>query len=167
MTSTSQLSTLQLKVRNFTPDDGEKIRSLANECQPLLVNGVYINIFLAKYFGNTCFVLEQGPDLIGFVSGLRSSIDPTVFFLWQLGIAQKSRGHGHSQPLIEAIVRSAQKLGCKSVQFSISPDNPQSLGAFSSFAAKNSLKLSILEEKKYQDPLSGKPGHEIFYELVV
>ncbi len=66
-------------VRPLTEQDAESLKKLASECQPLLVNGVYVNFFLAKYFGNSCFVLEIEGKPIGFITGLRSSVDPADF----------------------------------------------------------------------------------------
>lgn len=157
----------QMVVREFTVDDAESVRTLANKCQPLLVNGVYVNLFLAKYFGNMCFILEDSGTAVGFITGLKSTTNPNIFFLWQLGLAPEYRGKKLSSRLIEAIVTAARNNGCKSVQLSISPGNEESFGTFQSFTSKHSLELRAIEEQKYRDPLSGKEGHEIFYEFAI
>lgn len=159
--------TTSANVRSWTENDAALLKSLATECQPLLVNGVYVNIFLAKYFGNSCFILEIDKQPIGFISGLKGTVDPKVFFLWQMGLAQNQRGKGYSTVLIERIFEAARDLKCKKVQFSIAPTIDSSFHAISRFAARNRLNMSIIEEKKYSDPLTGKQGHEVFYEIKI
>lgn len=158
-------ATTNTNVRHWTEDDAALLKSLATECQPLLVNGVYVNIFLAKYFGNSCFILELDKKPIGFISGLKGSVDPTVFFLWQMGLAQDQRGKSYSTLLIERVFKAAKELNCKKVQFSIAPTIDASFHAFSRFATKNKLQMKTIEEKTYSDPLTGKQGHEVFYEI--
>jgi L-2,4-diaminobutyric acid acetyltransferase len=153
------------KIRELSIVDAATLQKLTNQCQPLLINDIYVNIFLAKYFENTCFLLKNSGEAVGFVSGLRSTVEPTIFFLWQLGIIPKLRGKGLSTLLIEKVVKAAQDLGCHRIQFSIAPGNEQSLRAFTTFSTKCGWIMKVIEEQKYQDPLSGKQGHEIFYEL--
>lgn len=152
-------------VREFKVEDAEDLRKLADACQPLLVNGVYVNIFLAKYFGNSCFIMELEGKPIGFVSGFKSTTDPKIFFLWQLGLLPEFRGKGLSTPLIHRVFEAAKKLNCEKAQFSISPTIDSSFHAFSNYAKKKDRTMKVVEERKYSDPLSGKKGHEVFYEI--
>lgn len=151
-----------MKVRPCKEDDVDCVRQLVSKCKPLGLYSAYCYWVSFRNLGNRCFILEDDGNAVGYVSGLRSSVRPDIFFLWQLGVLEDYRGRGHAAALIGKIIEVARDQGCKSLQFTMLQDNESSYRAFASFARKNGFEMrqvgqldlfDSLSERKLEDPI--------------
>ena len=77
--------------RNCTIKDVDRIRKFVNECKPL-------NCILHLLIGHCLITFQiyvfdrRIEKTIGFISGIKSSIDKDVVYLWQIGVSEHHRG---------------------------------------------------------------------------
>jgi L-2,4-diaminobutyric acid acetyltransferase len=153
-----------MKIRNITEGDIGSIREFVDYCKPLDLHTHFTYWILAKYFRNTCFVIEEGDRIIAYTGGVRGSVDSENLYLWQIGIAPEYRGKGYFAVLLDKIIISAVKLGCKTIQFSMILDNGASYNAFLKYAQDNNIVMNEVGKIKYYDSLTNEGDFEKIYE---
>ncbi|MEN6379478.1 MAG: GNAT family N-acetyltransferase [Methanofastidiosum sp.] len=154
-------------IRNCTVEDVENVRKFVNACKPLELHTPFTYWTLFNYFSNLCFLMIEGEELIGFISGIRSSLDKDVVYLWQIGISKEQRGKNYALLLIDHFIKAVIDMDCNKIQVSISPENQASYNTFVKYAKKNSYTFAKIGEVKYNDQLSDKKEYEILYELQI
>ncbi len=154
-----------MEIRTCKEDDIAKVRHFVSLCKPLGVHTGYTYWMLFRFFGESCFLMEENGKFIGYVSGMKSNTFPHVFFLWQIGVAQERRGKSYAYHLLEKVVEAAKGLGCTAIQFTIEPDNEASLGAFSGFAQKHNLKIHAQGKIHYPHSVKETIEEETIYQI--
>ncbi|HOM95848.1 MAG: GNAT family N-acetyltransferase [Candidatus Methanofastidiosa archaeon] len=151
--------------RNCTIKDVDRIRKFVNECKPLELHTPFTYWTLFNYFSNLCFLIEEDEKTIGFISGIKSSIDKDVVYLWQIGVSEHHRGKNYASLLIDYFVESVALLNCSKIHVSISPKNMSSYNAFFKYAKGKSYSFTEIGEVKYHDQVSNKDEYEILYQI--
>ncbi len=128
-----------MEIRNCKEEDIDEVMGLVRLCKPLVLHNDFTYWILFKYFGDTCFVIAGDDKIVGYVSGVTSTAQKGVLYLWQIAIAPDYRGKNYAKFLIEKMLNVARKKKCKSLQFSVSPKNEASFSLFSRFAGKHRL----------------------------
>lgn len=127
-----------IDIRNVDPDEGALLRSLAAQCAPLDLHTPYTYWVIAHYYSQSCFTLTDDGEPVGFITSL---VQGDRGFIWQIGLLAPYRKRGLSQMLIDAVVSAFSRNGIKEVELTISDDNPDSFGAFSSYCVAHGLFL--------------------------
>lgn len=156
-----------MDIRTCKETDIATVRHFVSLCKPLGVHTGYTYWMLFRFFGESCFVMEENGKAVGYISGMKSDTFPYVFFVWQIGVAQECRGKGYSYLLLEKAATAAKQLGCTALQFTIEPDNEASLGAFRGFAQKKNLKIHALETIHYPHSVRETIEEETIYEIAI
>ena len=154
-------------IRNCTVEDVEGVRKFVDVCKPLELHTPFTYWTLFNYFSNLCFLMIEGEELIGFISGIRSSLDKDVVYLWQIGVSKEQRGKNYALLLIGHFIKAVIGLDCNKIQVSISPENQASYNTFVKYAKEHSYTFAKIGEVKYNDQLSDKKEYEILYELQI
>ena len=154
-----------MNIRPMEEKDIAQVRELVNHCRPLDLHTAFTYWILANYFNNTCLVMEDKCEIVGYTGGMKSSAKEGVFYLWQIGILPEYRGKGFFGLLLEKVMEAAKKSGCKILQFSVLPDNWQSLGAFSSFSKKKGIPMIKTGSIEFYDSLENEEFEEDIYEI--
>ena len=154
-------------IRNCNEEDVDKIRRFVRECEPLELHTPFTYWTLFNYFSNLCFLIAEDDMVIGFVSGIRSSLDQNVVYLWQIGVSKNSRGKNYASVLIDAFTKAVRAIECNKIQVSISPENKTSYNVFLKYVKEHSYSISKISEIKYHDQLSDKKEFEILYEIEI
>lgn len=154
-----------MEIRPMKEKDIAQIRELVNFCKPLDLHTAFTYWILAKYFNNTCLVLEDKKTIVGYAGGMKSSAKKEVFYLWQIGLLPKYRGTGFFGLLLDKVMEAAKKSGCNTLQFSVLSDNYQSIAAFSSYAKKKGIPLIKKDSLKFYDSIEKQEFEEDIYEL--
>ncbi len=154
-------------IRNCTENDVDIIRAFVNECKPLDLHTSFTYWTLFKYSSNLCFIMLEVDKTIGFISGIRSSLDKNVVYLWQIGINKEDRGKNYASILIDHFIKSVIALGCNKIQVSIAPENESSLNTFLKYSKVHSYNISKIGEAKYYDTLTCKNYFEILYQIEI
>jgi L-2,4-diaminobutyric acid acetyltransferase len=156
-----------MQIRNCKESDIPAIRHFISLCKPLGVHTGYTYWVLFHYFSATCFLLEEDGEMTGYLSGMRSNTFEDVFFVWQIGVAEDCRGKGYSNLLLQKAAEAARRLKCRTMQFTIEPENSKAYNAFSGFAKRNNLKMSTLGKAKYPHSTRETIGHDTIYEVIL
>ena len=154
-----------MNIRSIKEEDISEVRKLIDYCKPLDLHTPFTYWILAKYFNNTCLVLEDKDHIVGYVGGMKSTSNEDVFYLWQIGLMPEYRGTNCFQLLLDEAIKAAKLMGCRVLQFSALSDNLQSIGAFSSYARKKSVILTKKDSLKFYDELEDEEFLEDIYEL--
>ena len=107
--------------------------------RPSHSNSAYLYLLLCRDFADTCLVAERDGKLVGFVSAYRLPSDPTVLFVWQVGVAVSARREGLALGMLRRLVRKFTQFSNSSdsirfVEATVSPSNVASRHLFESLA---------------------------------
>lgn len=154
-----------MDIRNCRETDVDEIRKFVRRSKPLDLHTVFTYWTLFKYFGDTCFVLEKDGRIIGFVSGLLSSSQHGMLYLWQIGIDPDYRGNRYAEILLKRVVEAARAKDCKGLQVTIAPENRSSYRLFSRFALEQGLPMDKTGAVDIFDSLKKEKTFEDLYEI--
>ena len=76
-------------IRNCTVEDVDRVRRFVDACKPLELHTSFTYWAIFNYFSNLCFLMIEDEKLIGFISGIRSSLDKDAVYLWQIGVSKE------------------------------------------------------------------------------
>ncbi len=137
-----------IKIRKITEDDQEKIIQLLDSCRPyVLPHHEYLYWMLGHYYKSTCLVCETDKQLVGFISGL-PSIDEKTIFIWQVCVHPDYRKYKLGYKMLDEIYKKIIELKFTSLQFTIDTENIPSYKLFDSFAIKNNLSIASVSKEK-------------------
>lgn len=122
--------------------DGALINQLVASCPPLDTNSAYCNLLQTTHFSDSCVIAKnQNGEAVGFVSGYRLPSNPSIYFLWQVGIREDARGLGLAQKMIEHILIRPAQAGVQYLTTTITQDNLASRKMFAAWASKSGFDL--------------------------
>jgi L-2,4-diaminobutyric acid acetyltransferase len=148
-----------LTYRKPTLNDGLAIYQLIKSSPPLDLNSSYLYFLQASHFADTCVVVEQDKQIVGFLSGHLQPDKPTTLFVWQVAVAAKVRGLGLGKAMLNALLKQQpQNSEITELACTISPSNKASQGLFQSFA--KGLKLELATTPFITESHFGDEGHE-------
>lgn len=135
-------------IKGTSPDWAPEIQAVCRECPPLDTYPLHIYAMCLRDFGNTCCLAVCGTRLAGFITGYKTGIHPTLFFLWQIGVRKEWRKNGVAKNLLEKQMELASEIGAKQIFVTVDPDNSPSLNFFkkAGFFKKNDLFGDIVVE---------------------
>lgn len=119
----------------------------------------YTYWILGEYFPSLCYVAIKGDDIKGFVCALHS-IEKDSIFIWQLVVADNSRGKGVANLLCSKIEAYARKNKVQSIQLTISNENTASIAFFMAFAHRKGKVLEKIDLPAI-DNFDGETAYEI------
>ncbi|HOI76464.1 MAG TPA: GNAT family N-acetyltransferase [Methanofastidiosum sp.] len=154
-------------IRNCTVEDVDRVRRFVDACKPLELHTSFTYWAIFNYFSNLCFLMIEDEKLIGFISGIRSSLDKDAVYLWQIGVSKEYRGKKYASRLIDHLIKGAIFLDCNRIQVSISPENESSYNTFLKYTKEHSYNFTKIGEVKYHDTLTGKNEYEIIYQIEI
>lgn len=128
--------TVGLDFRGPVIDDAASMWRLVVESNALDVNSPYAYLLVCSHFASTSIIAEE-PDangLAGFVASYRVPDDPTVLFVWQIGVHPDWRQRGVGLRLLDEGVRRPGNRGVRYVHATVTPSNHASDRLFRSFA---------------------------------
>lgn len=123
-------------------DDAASIWKLARRTPPLDANPPYAYLLLCTHFAETGVVARMGRRVMGFVLGYARPDEGGTAFVWQIGVAEETRGRGLGRQLLDAwFARCARRLGVRFLEATVTPSNRPSRALFSSFALRQGAPL--------------------------
>lgn len=120
-------------------EDAAKLWQLVADAGTLDRNSAYLYLLLCRDFADTCLVAERAGKLTGFASAYRLPKDPTVLFVWQVGVDVGARRRGLALIMLRRLVWQALQCtdDCSSIRFveaTVSPSNEASRRLFEALA---------------------------------
>lgn len=132
---------MNLELRTPTPDDGLAIWELVRATGVLDVNSSYAYVSICRHFADTCVVAELEGRIVGFVTGYRMPADPSILFVWQVGVSSEARGQGLATRMLQWLVETSE--GVARIETTVTPDNAPSRRLFHGLARALSTECRI------------------------
>ena len=131
----------QILIENPTIGDGPDLWRLARDGGGLDLNSPYTYLLWCRDFSGTSVVARAGENAVGFVTGYRRPDADDTLFVWQVAVNPKYRGQRIGVRMLEGIGDLIDKLGCRYMEATVTPDNTASLRMFASFARARGAEL--------------------------
>jgi GNAT superfamily N-acetyltransferase len=105
---------------------------------------------LLRYGTRYTFVAEgQGTDIVGYASGVRSTVEPKTFFIWQVVVTPLYRQHGVGAALVASLTEQAESDGCLEFHTAIAPNNQPAIRLIEGWAARTGRVSEVGEQIAY------------------
>lgn len=149
-----------LEIRTPTTNDAAQIWCLVRESGVLDINSAYLYLLLCRDFRDTCLVACRDEAVLGFVLGYRLPRDPTVLFIWQIGVASGVQRQGIAARLLRELVLRCGRESLTAIEATVSSSNIASRRLFESLARSWNVPLLDLPDAGFS-PADFPPGdHE-------
>ncbi|MDA3792345.1 MAG: GNAT family N-acetyltransferase [Elusimicrobia bacterium] len=119
-----------MTIRNVNEKEFLKVYKFVSHCKPLENYAEHLYKIILRYFNDTCFIVEQESEIIGFLMGFISQVHESTYFLWQIGISNSMQGKGIGGDLLEHAENKLSERGCKRIEVTIDPKNISSSKLF-------------------------------------
>ncbi len=134
---------LTLKLRSATIKDARWIWQLVGEAGVLDPNSAYLYLLLCRDFSDTCLVAESNSKIVGFVTAYRLPANPSILFVWQVGVAESAQRRGVALRLLTELIERSDRSSLTYIEATISPTNLASRNLFESLA--RGLKVPVVD----------------------
>ncbi len=132
-------------IRSFNEKDIQSVVELLQSCRPFVFpHDEYLYWVLTEYYPSTSFVCEDSGCIVGFVSGLQS-VEQSTIFVWQICIHPAHRRKGLGSRLLKSLFDRIVEDNLDNMQLSITKENLSSYQLFENFAAEHSLTMELLK----------------------
>ncbi|SER74929.1 diaminobutyrate acetyltransferase [Salisediminibacterium halotolerans] len=127
-----------------TKFDGKKMWALVKE-STLDLNSAYKYLMMAEYFSETCVIVKEKDDVVGFITGFIEPDAPDTVFVWQIGVAPSQQGKGLASKMLSELITRPACRDVRYVEATVTADNEASKALFTRFAKKNGTDLNVFE----------------------
>lgn len=134
-----------LLFRQPTLDDGAAIYELIQACPPLDLNSNYVYLLCCTHFANTCIVVHDDSQLVGFVSAYRHPTKKQTLFIWQVAVRQSMRGQNLAHRMLESLLKRPELKDIQFIETTVDPDNRSSRRLFEKLAQFHEARLTELD----------------------
>jgi L-2,4-diaminobutyric acid acetyltransferase len=125
--------------------DGRDLWRLARDSGELDLNSAYCYLLWCRDFSGTSVVARAERTIVGFVTGhVRPDADDTLF-VWQVAVDRAHRGQQIGRRMLDSLATVMDRLGCRYMEATVTPDNVPSARMFSSFARAHGAPLARTE----------------------
>jgi len=90
----------ELSFRAPVANDGTAMHALVERCKPLDVNSQYCYLILCEHFPSTCVVVEEGSEVVGFITAYIPPGKRDTLFIWQVAVDARLRGQGLAKKML-------------------------------------------------------------------
>jgi L-2,4-diaminobutyric acid acetyltransferase len=155
---TIQLTDRRTTFRTPAVADARGMVRVAAASRVLDMNSDYTYLLFARDFNETCLVVEEGDQMLGFATAYRPPRHPDVLFIWQIAVAEAARGEGLASRMLDDLVRRGLTAGIQFVEATVTGSNSASKALFKSLARRHNATCKITEE--FPANLFETSGHE-------
>jgi len=114
---------LTVRIRNVREEDFLVIMGIAASCAPMPVERDSIYHDLTRYFANTCLIVEDEGNIVGFLLGWVSQVDSTIAYLHDVCVIPEMRRRKIATALYNRFFEVVSKMGCRKAYLIINPIN--------------------------------------------
>ena len=156
-----------MKIRTARPEDAGEIHGFIGKIEGLVQHPGHFYSIMARYFGDSFFLMEEDSRIIGLVWGFISQMDTDTLFLWQIGVAGEYRGKGVSYRLLDRFISYAREKGCMRVRATVETGNFASWKMFekAKFETVSEGETIVVHGKKALVNYYGSGTDQFLYEL--
>ena len=102
-------------IRNATESDYIHVVSIINEWWGGRQMADMLPRLFFKHFSETCYILEENGEMIGFLVGFISPTYPDQAYIHFFGVAPSHRSKGYGRTAYEYFFDMVKQKGCRSV----------------------------------------------------
>ena len=159
---------MKIDIRKAREEDFLAVYRFVSSCPPLEKYFEHFYKIMLRYFQNTCFIAEEGGEIVGFLMGFVSPVHESTYFLWQVGVSPATRGKGVGKLLLKAAENHLKEMDIRKIEVTVDPENEPSLRLFKSSGYMNISRqegetVHVLENLAVKDYYS--PGrHFVLFE---
>lgn len=135
--------------------DGAAIHRLVRACPPLDLNSPYAYLLLCAHHAQSCVIVEQEAEPVGFVSAYRLPAQPDTVFIWQVAVAPRARGQGLALRMLEHLLARPVLADCRRLETTVTPSNTASRRVFETLATRLNARCAertFFSKEDFQDP---------------
>ena len=111
-------------------NDGKQLWESVRAIHELDLNSCYSYYLVSHHFSKTSAITLFEGEVCGFVTAYLKPDDPSVLFVWQLGVSEKARGNGLSSKMLNQILSRKVCKNVSVVEATASKSNVASLSVF-------------------------------------
>ena len=162
---------MKIHIRKAREEDFLAVYRFVSSCPPLEKYFEHFYKIMLRYFHNTCFIAEDGDEIVGFLMGFISPVHESTYFLWQVGVSPTTQGKGVGKLLLKAAENTLKEMDIRRIEVTVDPENKPSLRLFKSLGYINISRqegetVSVLGNLAVKDYYS--PGrHFILFEKLI
>ncbi|GAK10327.1 LOW QUALITY PROTEIN: L-2,4-diaminobutyric acid acetyltransferase [Geomicrobium sp. JCM 19038] len=138
-------------------EDGAEMWELAKKLG-LDLNSSYKYLMMAEYFAETCVVVKEDDELVGFVTAFILPERQNTVFVWQVGVDESQRGRGLASRMLNEVLERNSCGKVKYLEATVTPSNDASQKLFRRLAVKNDTACHVSE--CFSEDLFPGEGHE-------
>jgi len=137
-----------IELRQARVPDAASIWRLVRDSGVLDCNSSYLYLLLCRDFSDTCVVAERGEETVGFVTAYRLPRDPSVLFVWQIGVCSTARRQGLAKRMLRDLLdRQDVEQPPRFLEATVAASNIASRRLFQSLAAD--IGATLVEEEGF------------------
>ena len=114
-------------IRNAQEHDFMSCVLIARRAWPQFHERESIYHLFCKFFNSTCFVCEHDGNVVGFVLGFISQVNPSQAYIHLVAVDPSAQRQGLAERLYQEFFNAAFALNVREVRLIVNPDNPGSL----------------------------------------
>ena len=149
-----------MEIRSPTIDDAVQIWQLVRDSGPLDLNSAYLYLLVCRDFQDTCLVACRHEMIVGFVSGYRLPGDPSVLFIWQVGVSPEEKRQGIASRLLRELIHHCGRNSLIAIEATVSPSNLASRRLFESLARNLDSQLVDVPDQGFTESQFPPGNHE-------
>lgn len=120
--------------RRPMPNDAIGIWELVGVCPPLDLNSLYSYLLHCTDFADTCVVLQENREIVGWLSAYRQPNEPSTLFVWQIAIHPALQGGGLGKSMFSSLLKRPLCRSFQKIKATATLDNAPSKALFSAVA---------------------------------
>jgi len=148
----------KLSFRSPVANDGPAMHALVERCKPLDVNSRYCYLILCEHFPSTCVVVEEGNEVVGFITAYIPPEKRDTLFVWQAAVDVRLRGQGLAKKMLNSLLSRPNLERTSYIEATVNPSNEASRSLFKSLAKDCSCAFD--EELIFPANMFGAGDHE-------
>ena len=138
--------------------DGADIYRLVRDGGTLELNSAYAYLLAGAHFGGTSVIARDGASLCGFVWAYLVPQRQDTLFVWQIGVAENSRGTGLGYTLLQEALSHPACRRVTHLEATVTPSNEASMALFRGFGRR--LDAPVATSTAFGTDLFPDPSHE-------
>ena len=127
-----------------TKEDGTAMWELVTK-STLDTNSSYKYILMSEYFQDTCVVVKEDNQVVGFITAFIPPKQTDTVFVWQVGVDASQRGKGIASRMLHYLLESEPCKHVRFVEATITPTNKASQSLFQKLARDFNTDISSSE----------------------
>lgn len=132
-----------LRILTPGPEHAAGLADLIRRSPPLDANSEYCYLLLCSHFRDTCAIaVDTDGKVVGGVTAYLPPDRADTLFVWQLVVAESTRGTGLAGRLLDAVLARPQTRAIRWLETTVNPSNRASARVFERLASQRGVAVA-------------------------